>query len=375
MTQPPHPSRCASHLLPQGQKDLSRRHILAAAPSLALMGCSRAPTASPVIDLPSLKSTAPFPVGVCAMTGHLDDPAWVDLVSTHFSQLTPEWEMKMERLVRDDGTLDFTASDRLADFCADQRMRLFGHTLIWYAQEHPWFQALPEDRFATEHDRYVRTTVERYRGRAVGWDVVNEPVAEDGNGYRECLWSRRFGGVDGYIRRAFDVAREADGEAVLFLNDYNLENNPTKGASYLRLVERLLAAGTPITGLGTQSHLDITIPEGQITAFMRELAGFGLPIHVSELDASLESGRRVDVRSDATRESQQRDRVVELAEAFMALPPAQRWAFTVWGARDSDSWMRRREDGGGPNDRPLLFDDRGRPKPVAADVAQIFAGG
>jgi len=347
---------------------LNRRQILAATPAVALMGCGRAPAVAERWSLGSLKAAAPFPVGVAGMTGQLRDPAWVDLVSTHFSQLTPEWEMKMERLVRDDGTLDFEASDRLAAFCDQQRIRLFGHTLIWYAQEHPWFQGLPEERFAAEHDRYVRTVVERYRRRIVGWDVVNEPVAEDGNGYRDCLWSRRLGGIDGYIRRAFDVAREADGEAALFLNDYNLENNPTKGASYLRLVERLLAAGTPITGLGTQSHLDITIPEGRISGFMHELAGFGLPIHVSELDASLGGGGRMDLRSRETRLSQQRDRVVELAEAFMALPPAQRFAFTVWGMRATDSWLRRdaRDDG---KDSPLLFDATGRPNPMFQAVA------
>ena len=352
---------------------LNRRQILAATPAVALMGCGRAPAVAERWSLGSLKAAAPFPVGVAGMTGQLRDPAWVDLVSTHFSQLTPEWEMKMERLVRDDGTLDFEASDRLAAFCDQQRIRLFGHTLIWYAQEHPWFQGLPEERFAAEHDRYVRTVVERYRRRIVGWDVVNEPVAEDGNGYRDCLWSRRLGGIDGYIRRAFDVAREADGEAALFLNDYNLENNPTKGASYLRLVERLLAAGTPITGLGTQSHLDITIPEGRISGFMHELAGFGLPIHVSELDASLGGGGRMDLRSRETRLSQQRDRVVELAEAFMALPPAQRWAFSIWGARDSDTWMVR--DGREPDGAPVLFDGQGRAKPLAAEVARVFAGG
>lgn len=354
---------------------IDRRALLAAVPAFALAACERSATAAPPAPtVRPLKTVAPFAVGVCAKTGQLNDPAWVELATMHFSQLTAEWEMKMERIVGDDGRLDFAASDRLAGFCEARGMRLFGHTLIWYAQAHPWFAALPADRFAAEYDRYIAEVVGRYRGRAVGWDVVNEPVSEDGSGYRDCLWSERLGGVDAYIRRAFDQAREADGEAVLFLNDYNLENNPTKGAAYLRLVERLLKAGAPITGLGTQSHLDIEIPEGRITAFMRDLAGFGLPIHVSELDASLKGGR-LDTRSEARKLAQQKDRVVELAEAFMALPAAQRFAFTAWGLRDSDSWMRQRQDGAGdPDDRPLLFDDAGRPKPLLAEVVKVFGG-
>lgn len=71
---------------------------------------------------------------------------------------------------------------------------------------------------------------------------------------------------------------------------------------------------------------------------MNEARQFGLPIHVSELDASLKRGGRMpDLRPRAQRREQQSARVAELAEAFMDLPPAQRFAFTVWGVRDSDS--------------------------------------
>ncbi|WP_409020159.1 endo-1,4-beta-xylanase [Brevundimonas vesicularis] len=93
---------------------------------------------------------------------------------------------------------------------------------------------------------------------------------------------------------------QAAPDAILFLNDYDLENKPKKGATYLKLVERLLKAGVPVTGLGTQSHLEIDIPAGQISGFIHELAQFGLPIHVAELDASLRSRqmlKRLEPRS------------------------------------------------------------------------------
>ena len=203
--------------------------------------------------------------------------------------------------------------------------------------------------------------------------MVNEPIAEDGNGLRNSHWSRNLGD-DGYMIRAFEQAKLADPVAVLFVNDYNLENNPVKGATFLRTVERLLKAGAPIGGLGTQSHLDIEIPAGQISRFMRDLGSFGLPVHMSELDASLRRERGGDIRSRAQRLEQQRARVVELAEAFMALPERQRFAFTIWGLRDSDSWLRRgeRDDG---KDQPLLFDDAGRAKPLTTAVAEVFGRG
>jgi endo-1,4-beta-xylanase len=63
--------------------------------------------------------------------------------------------------------------------------------------------------------------------------------------------------------------------------------------------------------------------------------------------------------------------VAELTAAFMDLPPAQRFAFTLWGLRDTDSWLRRdaRDDG---KDSPLLFDAAGRPNAMFQAVIDGF---
>ena len=330
----PHPSRSASHLLPQGEKGFSRRLLLGL--PLALAACERfAEAQTPARAVPGLKAIAPFPIGTCIKSNQIDDPAWVDLAARHVSQLTPEWEMKMEYIVQPDGSFRFDAPDRIAAF-----------------------------------DAYIATVAGRYRGKVVSWDVVNEPITDAGDALRDCHWSRALG-QDGYIIRAFERARAADPEAVLFLNDYNLENTPAKGATFLKLVERLMKAGAPIGGIGSQSHLDIEIPAGQVRDFIRDAGSLGLPIHISELDASLRSDRRLDLRSRDQRLSQQTGRVGELAEAFMALPASQRFAFTVWGLRDTDSWLRQgeRDDG---QDQPLPFDAGGRPNPMFDAMAGAF---
>lgn len=347
------------------------RRVLLALP-LALVACKRGASAEPAVaPARSLKALAPFPVGVCAKSPQFEDPAWVDLVTTQFSQLTPEWEMKMEYILGDGpGRFRFDGPDAIAAFARHHGLRLHGHTLIWYAQGEQAFAGLNRARFTIAFDRYIATVAGRYRGQVVSWDVVNEPVTDEGSELRDCHWSRMLG-ADGYMIRAFHKARAADPDAVLFLNDYNLENTPRKGATFLKLVERLMKAGAPIGGIGSQSHLDTRIPAGQIRAFFRDAASLGLPIHVSELDASLRSEDRVDLRSRSQRIAQQTARVGELAEAFMALPERQRFAFSVWGARDTDSWLRQgeRDDG---QDQPLLFDGAGRPGPAYAAVANSF---
>jgi endo-1,4-beta-xylanase len=336
---------------------------------LALAACDRQARSQPALDIAPFKLTAPYRVGSCVQASHLDDPAWIALTTRHCSQLTPEWEMKMEYVVQPDGALQFDRGDRIAAFCRDAAIRLYGTTLVWYAQKPAWFEGLEPARFGKAYDDYIATIVGRYRGQAAGWDVVNEAVAEDGAGWRRSLWAERLGDFD-HMRRAFDTAHAADPGAVLFLNDYNLESIPKKLDEFQRLAERLLKAGAPVSGLGCQSHLNADLATGAYPRTLQALARFGLPIHVSELDISL--SRVEDARmARPARQAAQAKLYEEAADAFSALPDAQRFAFTFWGLRDADSWLRRED----ASDAPAPFDDFGQAKPAAAAAARGFANG
>ncbi|KAK0360643.1 hypothetical protein LTR94_026518, partial [Friedmanniomyces endolithicus] len=333
---------------------LSRRALVASA--AALVGCDRLATAETNPPrVPPLKSIAPSPFGAAVRAMQLDDADWVKLARSNVNRLTPEWEMKMEYILANGlERPNFDRCDRIAHFAHANGMQMHGHTLIWYSQGREAFQGLDNPAFDRAFDGYIATLAGRYRGRCASWDVVNEPILDDGSGLRDCHWSQRYG-LDGYMMRAFEKARIADPGAALFLNEYNQESVPAKGVQFLKLVERLLKAGCPIDGLGLQSHLWIDVEEGAIAAFMAEVAQFGLAIHVSELDCTLRMDKRVDLRSQADRIARQTARVAELAQAFAALPPRQRFAFTVWGLRDTDSFYREgeRDDG---KDKPLPFD-------------------
>lgn len=346
---------------------IRRRAFLGSA--LALAACQRpaAGQSPPAGPLPPLKSLAPFPVGTSVMGAWLDDPAYAGLIARQCSQITAEWEMKMEYIVREDGSFRFEAPDKLAAFARSNGLRLFGHTLIWYAQVPPAFERLDETRasFGQAFDNYVTAVVGRYAGQAVGWDVVNEAVAEDGRGLRDSLWSQRLGDI-GYMVRAFEVAHAADPSVPLFLNDYNLEQIPAKLDEFMRLAERLLEAGAPLSGLGTQTHVDAALPPGALARTLRRLASLGLPIHLSEFDVSLVRGRGL-FGAPGDLAARQARVYAEAAEAFSALAPSQRFAFTFWGLRDKDSWLTRENAA----DAPAPFDDAGRPKAAA----HAFAAG
>jgi endo-1,4-beta-xylanase len=281
--------------------------------------------------------------------------------------------MKMEYILQDDGRFRFDRPDAIAAFARRNGIRLYGTTLVWYAQAMPAFLKLDGQGrpFADAYRNYILAVAGRYRGQAVGWDVVNEAVADNGVELRQSVWTRNLG-VDEHMVLAFHHAKEADPNAVLFVNEYHLENNPTKRATFMRMVERLLKAGAPIGGIGTQSHLDLDVTRpGMGRTAMRELASFGLPIHVSELDISL--GEKPNFARLPVLLERQAELARELAETYMALPREQRFAFTVWGLRDRDSWLRG-QSGQRPTDQSLPFDDAGQPKPMFQALADVLSG-
>lgn len=344
---------------------LTRRSMIGS--TLALAACeqpARSQTIGPIAPLAPLRA-APFPVGACVQAGQLTDPAFSGLVASQFNQVTPEWEMKMEAVLKTDGTFDFTAADTIASYAASHGLRLHGHTLIWYSQNGGEAFARVDnggEPFRNAYRNYILGVAGRYRGRVSAWDVVNEPVAEEGEGFRDCIWRKNLG-MD-YVAHAFRHAREADPGAVLFLNDYNLETKPRKRRTFLMLAEQIMKAGAPLGGLGTQTHLSVDVAPGAIKEAIRDLASLGLPIHISELDVSTTSTRLTQPDTIRTN-TLQAGLVGEAVEAFMALPAQQRYAMTIWGVRDIDSWLRRADTRTSSTERPLLFDDGGAPKPAA----------
>jgi endo-1,4-beta-xylanase len=77
---------------------------------------------------------------------------------------------------------------------------------------------------------HIRTVVGRYKGRIHGWDVVNEAIDEDGS-MRKSPWQVGIG--DDYVASAFEFAHEADSDAELYYNDFNLEK-PAKRAGVIK---------------------------------------------------------------------------------------------------------------------------------------------
>jgi len=307
------------------------------------------------------------------------DTAGVELITKQFNQISPENLLKFQPVHPAADRYAFDAQDRYVQFGVDRKMQVVGHTLVWHNQTPAWvFQGLdgkPADRetlLARMRD-HIHTVVGRYKGRIIGWDVVNEAIDEDGS-LRKAPWHDGIG--DDYVAKAFGFAQEADPNAELYYNDYNLEK-PAKRAGVIRLVKDLKARGLRIDGIGNQGHWQLETPAiDQIEQALIDLQSTGLKVMYSELDINLlpPAGRNADPAvanpyAGGLPDEKQRQLAKRYADIFGVFLRHRDAVtrVTFWGLSDADSWLNR-----GRMNYPLLWDRLRQPKPAFQAVVEAL---
>ena len=117
--------------------------------------------------------------------------------------------------------------------------------------------------------------------------VVNEAVADvgwpaDSYGLRtNSIWVQQLG--LSYIDVAFRAARSADSKALLFYNDYLIEQNNQKTDMVFALVAGMRSRGVPIDGVGFQSHMWGGANYTLFAQAMKRFTDLGLIVRLSEM--------------------------------------------------------------------------------------------
>lgn len=326
-----------------------------------LAACSSASSSmddEPSSRAPTLRAGAPddLRVGTAVDSEALrDEPRYRRTLAREYDSVTPENAMKWSFIHPGRRRYDFGAADRLVAFARHHRMTVRGHTLAWYRDVPDWVTkgtwTRPQlERILRDH---IQTVVKRYRGRVAQWDVVNEALDRDGK-LRDSVWTRVIG--PDYIALAFKFAHEADPDAKLFYNDFDLEFPGPKARATVELVRDLRARGVPIDGVGIQAH-ELTVRKAsraELAAALQSYTDLGLDVAITELD--------VGVFLPATRAklAEQADVYRNVLDACLDVPRCR--SFTTWGFTDRHSWVPGTVDGFGD---ALPFDRHYRPKPAA----------
>lgn len=346
----------------------------------AAQGASPVAVASPVaaitrtpLWLPA--SDAGIVYGTSLATWQLDD-TYPALVNHEAAILFTEDDLLWYKLRPTlDADLDFTFGDQFFTLAESQQQLVFGAHLVWdegfgegWTEDDLW--GLDEATARALLFDTVEAVVDRYRGRAAGWIVVNEVIdAHEEDGLRrDYPWYETIG--PSFIAESLERAHAIDPEALLVLNEFGFETDTEFDAAAdrqrnaLTVLDSLLDAGVPVHAFGVQAHLD-ALEFGErfdadgYSQFLSDLADRGLTILITEMDV-LDDGLPADIaiRDAAVAEAYARYLEVALAEPAVA-------SLMTFGLSDRYTWLQEDypRDDGEPR-RPLPFDEDLQPKPA-----------
>lgn len=199
-----------------------------------------------------------------------------------------------------------------------------GHCLVW-----PSWRNTPRD-LATLKDRpdelrkrvadHITEIVSTHRGQLVDWDVVNE--LRTNHDLVDVLG-------DDVVPEWFRLARQADPEVRLWINDYDILSaggrNTRAQDAYEQTIRRLLDAGAPIDGIGLQSHFDARLtPPDKLLEILDRLAATGLSLQVTEFDIRIDDEQ---CQADYTR---------DFMTAVFSHPAVE--GIVMWGFWEKHHW-------------------------------------
>ena len=286
-----------------------------------------------------------------------------ELMKKHFNVLTAENAMKPSSLQREKGIFTFEDADNMVNAVLAAGLKMHGHTLAWHQQSGAWMnpEGIPRDEAIENLVVHAKTVAEHFKGRVISWDVLNEaiidnpPTPEDWKAsLRQSGWLKAIGPE--YVEIVFMAAREADPDAMLYYNDYNLDNQ-SKSIAVYHMVKELNekypdVGGRPlIDGIGMQGHYRVNTNTENVTLSLERFISLGVEISVTELD--------VQAGADSTLSKRQAiEQGIVYARLFSIYKEhaAHIKRITVWGLDDKRSWRSATN--------PTLFDQDLKAKPA-----------
>ena len=319
-----------------------------------------------------------FMIGVALNQRNVSNQDQINLVKAEFNSITAENDMKPGELHPKEGVWNWEKADKIADFCRQNGIKLRGHCLCWHSQFADWMftdkkgKEVKKEVFYERLREHIHTVVNRYKDVVYCWDVVNEAMADDGgrrwgpNGpqkpspYRQSRHFKLCG--DEFIAKAFEFAREADPNALLFYNDYSCVDEGKRERIY-NMVKKMKDAGVPIDGIGMQGHYNIYFPsEEQLEKAIVRFKELVKHIHITELDIRMnqEMGGQLQFSRGENKPvagymntmlTDQYSRIFKIFRKHKDVIDC----VTFWNLGDRDSWL-------GVNNHPLPFDENYKPK-------------
>jgi endo-1,4-beta-xylanase len=295
-------------------------------------------------------------------TGDFSNSSRFGILKRHYAIVTAENDMKPDHLApaNNPGSVSvnwgyrFGTADIIVNNAITEGLKVHGHTLIWHSQSPAWLAAGGEDYL----NKFVTDVVDHFKGKLISWDVVNEAFRDgldesDAANWKNCLrgydnpngspWYKSMG--PDYIEKAFLAARAADPDAMLYYNDYSL-NNAAKSLAVYNMVSEINSkypdvGGRPlIDGIGMQSHHHINTDPQTVDTAIKLFALLGVEVSITELDIC--AADYSNVKLGPWDDNAARLQAQKYAAMFRVFKEnAEHIArVTFWGLDDETSWRK-----------------------------------
>lgn len=272
---------------------------------------------------------------------YLDDPQFRAVLSKQFNSLSPENELKWNFFHQTQGHYDWRKLDRLVNFAKANNMVVKGHGLISTCCTPDYVLNITSPAaLRAEMAAHFQAVMHRYRGKMDRWDVVIEALKVNGSGLASTHFYDTLG--PDYIEDAFRIARAADPDAKLFLNENLVEIQPKKRQELYNLVAQLVAKGVPIDGIALQMHITLVpLMPGVIRDMVDSYKALGLEVSIAEMDVhTYNTTQQTEIYGDVIKEA-----------LDAGINDISFWGFTD---KHLYSWL--------PGAKPLMFNETYYPK-------------
>ena len=353
---------------------MSRRTFLGGAAALASGALPARAQAAEGLGAIAARAGIEFGASIASVVG--SDTDYARLYANETRLVTTDYALKFAALRPARNVFNFSDTDYLLAFAAQNKLPMRGHTLVWNENVPSWVKSLSLTEIQYVFDEHIDKVASRYAGKLHSWDVVNEPFwPAHGKlgGFRDGAWLEAFG--PSYVERAFRRVAAIDPGARLCLNEAHCESDNEWGRGIrprlLRLIDTLQSAGVPLHAVGLQGHLQPHEPYDDVffRRYLEQIAERKLDIYITELDVDDQSYAADPARRDVA--------VAQRYEAFLkqvlAVPAVK--VVVLWELSDKYSWYRttRPKDAASARTaRPLPFDDAMQRKPAWDALARAF---
>ena len=251
-----------------------------------------------------------------------DRKMYLKILEDNFNYAVHENALKWYDCEKEPGEVDYSVADRIWELCAERNIPMRGHCIYWAKDEFTmdWLKTLDNETLRKAVVQRGTDVVRHFKGRITEFDLNNEMIHGD-------FFRRRLG--YGIINEMAWIAKAANPDVSLFMNDYGILDIGMNTGAYILQIRNLLASGVPIEGIGCQAHrttaLPIKTPPARVQAMLDRLAELELPVKITECLFNYRD------------EQVQVEELQKLLPVYFAHPSVE--AIVMWGFWEGDHWQ------------------------------------